>query len=87
MATKIAEKLILRYSHLTRPNESARVAAQIALKSVLKIDIPITKISVERGTVFIRIPQLIKSEVAIHKVDILAALKERLGSHAPKDIR
>ncbi|GEM_PF-5055498 len=86
MALQI-NSLLTRYAHLALPDHDARVAVTKVLKERLGVELPLQKVSVERGVVFLNTSSIIKSEVSLQKIEILAELHCILGDKKLKDIR
>ena len=75
-----------RFKKITLPDESVRKTTSVVLKEVVGVNVDISQISVERESLRIKNNSLIKSEIFLHKEQILQSLKEKLGDHAPKNI-
>lgn len=75
-----------RFKKITLPNESVRRTTSEVLKEVLGVNVDISQISVERRDLKIKSNSFIKSEIFLHKEQILQSLKEKLGEQAPKNI-
>ena len=75
-----------RFKKITLPDESVRKTTATVLKEVVGVNVDISQVSVERGNLRIKSNSLIKSEIFLHKEQILQSLKEKLGDQAPKNI-
>ncbi len=75
-----------RVKKITLPDGSVRRTTSEILKEVIGVSVDISHISVERGSLRIKSNSLIKSEIFLHKEQILQILKEKLGDQAPKNI-
>jgi hypothetical protein len=75
-----------RFKKITPPDEFVRKTAVEILQEVVGVKLNISHISVEGGILRIKNNSFIKSEVFLHKEQILQLLREKLGSQAPKDI-
>ena len=75
-----------KFKKITLPDESIRKTTSTVLKEIVGVDINISQISVEGGNLRIKNNPLVKSEIFLHKEQILQALKDRFGKQAPKDI-
>lgn len=75
-----------RFKKITLPDESVRRTTTEVLKKVIGVNVDISQISVERENLRIKDNSLIKSEIFLHKEQILQILKEKLGDQAPKNI-
>ncbi len=86
MALKLAS-LLGRYAHLAPPDQVVRTAVAATIKSMAGIDISLQKISLEAGVVYVRASPLVKNEIALKKIEILADLRRELGPNKVRDIR
>ena len=75
-----------RFKKITPPDEFVRKTAVEILREVIGVKLSISHISIEGGILHIRNNSFIKSEVFLHKEQILQLLKDRLKEQAPKDI-
>lgn len=77
-----------KYVNLTPPHGVTRQAVADVINKHLGTDLPVSVIRVHNETVWLDVSPATKNTVAIHKKDLLAQLRERLGkTHAPRDIR
>ena len=75
-----------RFKKITLPDETVRKTTAVVLKEVVGVNVDISQISMERGNLRIKNNALVKSEIFLHKEQILQSLKEKLGDQAPKNI-
>ena len=79
--------LLSRYAHLAPPGGGVREAVVVFLKERLGINVPLTHISLERGSIFLKVSPTVKNEIYFLKATLLDSLKKEFGARAPRDIR
>lgn len=78
--------LLARYAHLTRPNESARLAVQRVLLEECGATVPLEHITLERGVVYVREHATLKNEIALRQKNIMKKLVGELKEAAPQRV-
>ncbi len=83
----ILKELLSKYKNLV-PTDSLKKEAVIeVISKCFKINLEKKDISLSNNIIFLKTSTKLKSEVFIHKKDILRDLKEILKQNAPQDIR
>ena len=75
-----------KFKKITLPDETVRKKTSDILYKIINIKVDISCISVENKTVRIKKNSFIKSEIFLHKEQVLKQLKEELGEQAPENI-
>ena len=79
--------LLIRYQHITLPDEVVRREAQSIIKELTNIDLDIKHLKIVRGELVVEAPAVVRSVIYIKQHKITQALNERLGKKAPKKVR
>lgn len=77
---------LIKFKHVTLPNETKRNILSKSIFKILNIDINIKNISLENNTVYIKTNSFIKNEIFLHKNEILKEVRKQLKNKTPKDI-
>lgn len=75
-----------RFKKITPPDYVVRTTSAEVLKEVIGVSVDILNISVEGENLRIKSNSFIKSEIFLHKEQLLQKLKEKIGDPAPKNI-
>lgn len=75
-----------RFKKITPPNESVRKAVAEVLLEVMGVKIDISQIKVEGENIRIKNNPFVKSNIFLHKEQILQNLEKKLGKQTPKNI-
>ncbi len=75
-----------RFKKITLPDETVRRTTTEVLKKTIGVSVNISQVSVVGESLRIKSNSFIKSEIFLHKEQILQILKEKLGDQAPKNI-
>jgi len=75
-----------RFKKITPPNEVVRKAVSEVLFEVVGVNIDISNIKVEGENVRIKNSPFIKSDIFLHKEQIIKTLEKKLGKQTPKNI-
>ncbi|MCK5590776.1 MAG: hypothetical protein KAI72_02350 [Candidatus Pacebacteria bacterium] len=86
MAFNSIDSFFSRFKKITPPDHVVRVTVLEVLKEIVGVNMDISCISVEGGNVRIKNNSFVKSEIFLHKEQVLQKLKEKLGDLAPKNI-
>lgn len=77
---KKLRSLLTRFFSITPPNHAVRSAVVSVVKERINITLDIADISVREGVVYVKVQPLIKSEILLQKKEILAGVKNEIGS-------
>ena len=79
--------LLQKVKSLRNSDIAIRMSVQSAIKTNTQIEIPIENISIKSGRAMVqKMPQIIKGEIFIKKIQILDDIKKSLGEGKIKDI-
>ena len=85
---KRLHELLERFQNITPPDRAVRNATATAIKEVTGLALAHSSIEVQRGVLYIKTKPVIKSEILLHKREILSAIKDELkGTKTMVDIR
>ncbi len=77
---------LAKYRRLLPPGAATRQSVKEIIKKELGIELADKDIKVQKKTVYLNLSSVLKNEIFIHREQILAELKEKVGSGAPTSI-
>jgi hypothetical protein len=79
--------LLSKYKNLVPTDSLKKEAAILIIDKLFEIKLEKKDLSVSNNIIYLKTSSKLKSEVFIHKAEILRELKEILKQNAPKDIK
>lgn len=83
----LIKNFLSRYKNLSNHHLNISNQAQVVIKNVAGIDLPVEKISYRNRTIFINSSPLVKGEIFLSKNNLINALNQELGEVLVDDIR
>ncbi len=76
-----------KFKKFAPPDDAVRTQFIVLVKEIADLDIEKSEVKVRNGTIFVVADPAAKSELYMHKKNLLGALEDAFGKKAPKDIR
>lgn len=80
------DKILQKYT-LSTPDRSVRQEVIETIKMVIGVDVPIEAVRYQKGRIHVDASPLVRSQIHIHKNEILEILKKSLKERKVKDVR
>lgn len=80
------DKILEKYT-VSAPDRSVRKQAVSVIEDVIGVSVPFESVTYQNGKIRVDASPLLRSQINIHKEDILSQLTERLESVNIKDVR